>query len=253
MDIAHRDQYEAKLARALGRALHEQFTIVMTALGAAPSAANLTPMVFENMQKALQAAIRPILERVYLAQVEALTHEIIPRTKQGIGVEWGVVNQRAAEWASRYSFDLVSGIVDTTRVTLQRQVADFFTDQRTLGDLRAAIEPLFGPVRADMIATTEITRAASAGEQAFADELEALGLTTTQVWQTNQDDAVCPICGPRHNKKRGDGWDELPPAHVRCRCWTNTVVEALRALNLPAVIRAKRAEGYTGFLIEKAA
>lgn len=225
MDVADRTGYEAKLARALGRTLRQQFTIVMQALGNVPTPANLTPILFDNMQKALQAAIRPILEKVYLAQVEALTKDPPRRAKQaGIGVDWGVINQRAAEWASQYSFELVSGIVDTTRATLQTQVSDFFADQRTIGDLRTALEPLFGVVRADMIAQTEITRAASAGEQAFADELEALGLRTTQVWQTSNDDRVCPICGPRHNKQRGEGWTDLPPAHPRCRCWTNTEV-----------------------------
>jgi len=47
-----------------------------------------------------------------------------------------------------------------------------------------------------------------------------------EVWQTRNDEIVCPICGPRHGKEEGDGWtkDDGPPAHPRCRCWTNHVL-----------------------------
>ena len=225
MDLKNRSDYEAAMARAVGRALRQQFNIVMDALGDSPSQDKLTPELFEAMQKALQAAVRPTLERVYLDHVEALTKEPPKRVKQGgIGIEWGIVNERAAEWAGRYSLSLAGQVVNTTRNTLYKQVADYFKDERTIKDLRDSLSGLFGPVRADLIAQTEITRAASEGERLFEEELNKLGLVTTQIWQTERDDAVCPICGPRHGKKRGDGWEESPPAHGRCRCWVNTVV-----------------------------
>lgn len=224
MDLARRGEYERDLARAMGRTLRQQYHAVLAALGESPSEDKLTANLFEDMRNAFQAAIRPILERVYLDHVEALTKTPPPKVKQGgIGIEWGLVNERAAEWAGRYSFELVSGIVDTTRSTLQKQVRDFFHDERTLKDLRDSISGLFGPVRADMIAQTEVTRAASEAESLFEEELNKLGLRTTRVWQTSQQD-VCPICRPRDGKTRGDGWTELPPAHPRCQCWTNTVV-----------------------------
>jgi hypothetical protein len=255
MDVPNRDAHEADLARVMGRVLRQQFAVIMAALGEAPSLDKLTPELFATMQSAVQAAIRPVLEKVYLEQAEALTDETIPRVKQGgIGVDWGVINQRAAEWASQYSFDLVSGIVNTTRATLQKQVSDFSTDSRTLKDLRQSLEGLFGPVRAAMIAETEVTRAASEGEQAFGDELGKLGLQVDFIWVTNNDEIVrrCPICWPRHEKRRGDGWTDFPPAHPRCRCWVNTVVVAARAADLPALLTAARAKGYAGFFIEAA-
>lgn len=225
MDLARRGEYERDLARVMGRTLRQQYNAVMDALGDNPSLDKLTPALFEAMKNALQAAIRPLLERVYRDHVEALTKTPPKRVKQGgIGIEWGLVNERAAEWASGYSLNIAGRIVNTTQKTLRKQVADFFQDERTLKDLRDTLSPLFGPVRADLIGTTEITVAASAGEAFFEGELNRLGLKTTQIWQTENDDLVCPICGPRHGKKRGDGWTEPPPAHGRCRCHTNTVV-----------------------------
>jgi hypothetical protein len=37
------------------------------------------------------------------------------------------------------------------------------------------------------------------------------------IWQTSNDERVCPICGPKHGKEITDG--KFPPAHPRCRCW----------------------------------
>lgn len=255
MDVPSREEHEARLARVTSRTLRQQFNNIMDALGDEPSPAGLTPQLYEDMHAALMAAIRPVLEAVYMAQVEGLTHEAIPSVKQGgIGVDWGLINQRAADWASQYTFELVTGIVNTSRNTLQKQVGDFFTDQRTISDLRQSLEPLFGPVRAEMIAETEITRASSAGEQAFADELEALGLEVTQIWETNNDEIArrCPICWPRHKKRRGDGWTELPPAHPRCRCFVNTVVVAVRSVDFPALVAQKASTGYKGMFVKVA-
>jgi len=49
-------------------------------------------------------------------------------------------------------------------------------------------------------------------------------------WWTNNDDRVCPICGPLHEEvvdidenfvSLGVEYQQ-PPAHVFCRCWMNT-------------------------------
>lgn len=221
MDLARRDEYEQDLARALGRTLRQQFNKFMAALGDSPSLDKLTPALYEDLRAELQATIRPRLEKIYIEHAEALTNEFPQQLKaRGIGIDWGLVNERAAEWASQYSFDLVTGVTSTTRKTLQRQIADFFRDSRKLSDLRATLTKLFGPVRAEMIAQTEVTRAASAAEMMYEHELNKLGLNTTQVWVTNNDEIVqrCPICWPRHNTQRGEGWDEPPPGHPRCRC-----------------------------------
>ena len=223
MDVVDRDAHEAALARAAGRVLRQQFAVVMDVLGNSPTMDKLTPKLFNDMQKAFQASIRPVLERVFLDHAENLTRESPQNEQVGGGVDWGLINLAAAAWASRYSLSLVTGLTETTRKTLQKQVGDFFTDGR-ITDLRKRLDKLFGPVRAAMIAETEVTRAASAAESAYADELRKLGLEVTFEWQTANDARVCPICAPRHGTLQGDGWEELPPGHVRCRCWVNSIV-----------------------------
>jgi hypothetical protein len=44
------------------------------------------------------------------------------------------------------------------------------------------------------------------------------GLHVRKVWYTAEDAHVCTICGPRHGKVKGDGWEHDPPAHDGCRC-----------------------------------
>jgi hypothetical protein len=108
-------------------------------------------------------------------------------------------------------------------------VSGFFEDQLTMGDLRNMLSQTFGPVRADMISATEVTRAAVQGELAFIEELRKEGVVLVARWQTNADELVCPICTPLNGTL---DWANLypsgPPAHVRCRCWINHEFEERR-------------------------
>ena len=81
-----------------------------------------------------------------------------------------------------------------------------------------ALTGAFGARRADVVATTEITRAASQATVAARDYLKSHGLDGALVWRTNGDDRRCPVCTPRNGAAQGEGWDEPPPAHPRCRC-----------------------------------
>ena len=222
-DFERRSDFEELLGRRLGRAQREQFREIMSVLGDEPDLNKIPADFWDNLSSSYDAAIRPTLEAVVLEHIQQRIKET------DIGVDFAKANERAAEWARTYTFDLVKGIADNTRTALQQQIEGFYRDQRTVGELGDSISKLFGPVRAEMIAVTETTRAASQGESIFEGELAALGLKTSQTWQTNADDIVCPICEPLNGKARGDGWGpgqfvEEPPAHIRCRCWVNTEV-----------------------------
>jgi hypothetical protein len=129
---------------------------------------------------------------------------------------------------------LIRGITDTTQKLVQNAVGNFFEQSMTLGDLEKMISRAFGPVRAEMIAVTEVTNAASAAEVVIGERLHDEGVDMIAIWKTRNDEAVCPICGPLDGKKaagyRGKrtpywinpvsgGEINHPPAHPRCRCW----------------------------------
>lgn len=197
---------------------------------------NTPDTFFTDMSNELQGVFDGSLSAVYLAgalNTQAALDSIIPIT-----VDWTRPNENAQAWARQYSFDLVRGLQDTTQAqvqaniaNLQRDISDFFERPTTLSELRGNIgkyipdwQDRLGHVwsstdRAEMIATTEVTRASVQGDLDSVNFLKSdYGIDMIPVWQTSRDEKVCPICAPLHNKRQGDTWNEPPPAHVNCRC-----------------------------------
>jgi len=214
-DIPNRDELERILARAVGKELASEFDDLLDALGDPPDPANLPIGFWDDKEKEMRAVIEPMLVSTYLASAEVLVAEIT------IGVEWGAVNEAAIEWVRNYTFDLVRGITDTTQGVLQKAVETYFRDGLSKKELAQLLEPSFGPVRAELIATTETTRASVEAERDLVRTIERdnENIKMIPIWQTANDERVCEICGPRHGKPIEDGI--YPPAHPRCRCWVN--------------------------------
>lgn len=201
---------ERKLMRLLRARFDGELDAVMAELGDPPDLNRLTSAFWETQAGLMLADLRPEIETLALIAGQRLI-------ETGIGVDWMLVAERAAAWAERYAYELVRGINERTRAVLQRQVAQYFREPTEIGALRRQLEPIFGPVRAEMIAVTEVTRAASEGERLTVAEAQAQGMRLTPIWHTNRDELVCSICAPRDGKPILDG--QYPPAHPRCRCW----------------------------------
>lgn len=216
-DLPNRDDWERKLARLMGRFFQGRLSALIEALGDPPNLNNVSQAWWDSLED-IEIELVDVLEAIYLDSAKMLLDT------QRIGTNWALVNANAVRWAKQYGYDLVKGINATTRNNLQEIIPGFFEESgRTIGDLRRTLSGTFGPVRAEMIAITETTRAASQGQLWLEDELRREGIATYRVWQTNRDEMVCPICAPLHNKRIEDG--RLPPAHPRCRCWWNLEVE----------------------------
>jgi hypothetical protein len=227
-DIPNRDELERILARKLGGLNRRQLARLLEVLGNFEDYASalemyeaIPPDLWEEMGKEMAAIVIPFSERVYLEAAERMLETVT------IGVDWSLVNEAASNWAMQHGSQLVKGINGTTQSATNRAIANFFEQGLTFGDLRDRLGKIYSPVRAEMIAITETTRAASAGEYEMVREIEKEGVRMVAVWQTANDDLVCPICEPRHGKKEGDEWTrnaglhQEPPAHPRCRCWVN--------------------------------
>lgn len=145
----------------------------------------------------------------------------------GIGVDWGLVNEGARSWARLHAADLATGMTRTTRVAVTNAINDWLGTGEPITTLRDDLAPMFGAVRAEMVAVTEVTRAYAQGNLITWREsgaVEGLG------WMTAADDDVDDIC--LGNEGDGDiplgdtfsSGDTAPPAHVRCRCWLRPVL-----------------------------
>ena len=214
-DIPNRDELERKIARQLGKLQRGWLGRLLELLGDPPTLVGIPETFWDEIGQELERVLAPFLESIFLDQALELM------SGQPVGVDWALINRAAIEWARTYTFELVRGVTAVTQQALQRAVAAYFERGQTIGDLERALSSLFSPVRAEMIAITEITRAASQGELALADELNKMGITMITTWSTNRDELVCPLCAPLNGKARGDGWNDPPPRHPRCRCWLN--------------------------------
>ena len=148
------------------------------------------------------------------------------------GVDWALVNDRAAAWARQYAGELAGNLSQTAHERIRQAVQRFIdTPGATLQDLIAETTGRqVSEYRASVIAITETTRAYAEGNMAAWREAGV----TKQQWQTNHDELVCEICGPLNGtvmeigaafgSDRGRAFI-APPAHVNCRCWLSPVVE----------------------------
>lgn len=162
----------------------------------------------------LQAALLPVLTRIFAARLA---------DDMGTGVELAtsVINQTALAWAQTYTYDLVTGLNETTQAALRDAFATFNnTPGMTRQQLEALLEPTFGQVRASMIAVTETTRTASSAVAERQRYLAASGIDMIRYWSTSGDELVCEICGPLNGKSEAEWRGGPPPAHVNCRCST---------------------------------
>lgn len=226
-DIDDRLRRERRIVRALGGASDDALTLIMEALGDDIDLSRVTPDIWAEIEKRFSGVLLPELEQLFIDQALRLMDEV------RVGIDFDLINTRAQTWARNYTFDLVKGINANSQTSLQQYVSNFFEQGVTKGDLENQIARLYGPVRGEMIAVTEVTRASVQGELAYGDELTKLGLTLVPIWQTRNDGTVCPLCEPNNGKRQGDGWTDPPPIHVRDRCWlTYEVVSPTKTLHL---------------------
>lgn len=214
MDILNRDELESRLARVVGRDLRRELSKLLDMLGDPPRLLNVPNEYWSNGWRDIQKDVEPILLDAFLRQSEGLMGEI------GIGVDWDQVNLTASRWARQHTEQTLQQLFNTRYEHLNETIPRFYEEGWNLGQLRGELEKWYSPVRAEMIAITETTRAAVEGERAYVAQLEKdSGIHMTPVWQTENDEIVrrCPICWPKHNKEITDG--QYPPAHPNCRCF----------------------------------
>jgi hypothetical protein len=234
-DIPNRDELERKIARLLGRFNKTQLDELLGLMGNSPNMNKVPPPFWTESEQALAAELIPFSEIVYLQAAE----RVVDSVPLPIGFDWTLVNQDAADWSIREVGKLVTKITDTTRKRIGHAVSNYFTEVQTIGDLELALSTMkdrfgniLGPVRAEMISVTEITRAAAQGELEGARQLKNEGIDMRKVWQTNKDDLVCTICEPLQGTEEST-WRSVapdgPPAHVRCRCFLSLLLPKVAA------------------------
>jgi hypothetical protein len=179
------------------------------------------PVADDELAEAFRAVLQPNLTQTATEEGLRLGAEI------GVQFDPAVVNSAAAEWAKDYSYELVKGITGTTQKIIAEATSAFVsTPGMTIGQLESLLEPAYGPVRAQMIAVTETSRAYSESTNHYQRQLDSQGIKLQRVWVTSADEIAmeCPICWPKNQRPESEWAEEFPsgpPGHVNCRCHTN--------------------------------
>lgn len=177
----------------------------------------------EEMIKIISRFITLLAMRGYLHGVSYL----------GIGYSFSAMHEWAYEQAKKLALDLVKGINQTTADYLRDAIAKWIDSGEHLSALIRELRNsgMFGPVRAQLIAETETTRAFNLGNM----EAFRQGGAAGKRWYTARDDLVCEECASLHGKEvelESDfagisGAHAHPPAHPRCRCVIFPVARSL--------------------------
>lgn len=176
---------------------------------------------WKEEESLLWEAIAGLYMSAFLAGIDGGINELPPELQTL--VDFDVLNTDALEFAQKYHYDLISKINATTRKQVQDAMTNWIRSGDPLSVLEKQLAPIFGKVRANMIAVTEITRIFAEGNTAA---WASTGFVNSNRWMTARDDKVCPICRPRAGQVYAlDDLANRPPGHVRCRCWLQPVVD----------------------------
>ena len=231
MELPNRLKLEAAFARNLSRVSSRHRRELIDLLGNPPDVNRVPEEFWSRVETEEKNAVAAILLLLMMqsaeahfgllpefAQVGRTVDDFIPQIE-------AAANQRAADFSQQY--------VTTGRERLER----FGRDTQARFGIGGQIHPqeiadeatgIFGPSRDAGIAASETTGAASTGAETVIGQ--TVGFSEKDTWFTQEDQRVCPICEPLHEKPRSY-WARFfpqgPPAHPKCRCWVEYSVEKL--------------------------
>jgi SPP1 gp7 family putative phage head morphogenesis protein len=193
--------------------------------------------LWAELQRIWESTVEPAARELFDQGIEAAKH-IKPRRRRRTGIR-GIIDRAFGHKATDFldpdpdALETVAGDIfktymdqwwnqleRTTREGLRSAIEQAALDGSGTPGVIAAIEPLFGAARARLIGVTETTRLFGRGAQAT---FRASGLRTW-VWQTDEDDRVCPECDELDGQEFPME-EEFDPAHPDCRCFPLPVQE----------------------------
>lgn len=206
-----RKELERKLARVLSKDLQAELKKLLDYLGDPPNLLNVPDLYWQTGWKLIAKHVEPLLVDYFIQVALEAMNEV------SITIDLAVVNTGAIEWARNNSEKWLQDAFGKTYEGVGELIPRAFEEGWTKQDLVRALERYYSPIRAEMIAVTEMTRAATQAELEIEKRLsEITGKHRVPIWLTANDDRRCLECKERHGKPIIDG--TYPPLHPRCRC-----------------------------------
>lgn len=206
-----RFELERQLARVLSKSLQLELSKLLDLLGDPPNLLNIPSDYWRMGWKLIQKDVEPFLVEFFIQQALEAIDEV------NISIDLAQVNTDAINWARNNSDEWLQQTFNRTYEGVSILVPKALEEGWTTKELAKALERYYSPIRAEMIAVTELTRAQVEGQKNAEQRIfELTGEHLVPIWLTANDEHVCKVCGPRHKLPIID--DKYPPAHPRCRC-----------------------------------
>lgn len=241
-DLIDRAQLESEFATRLSRVSSRHRRELVQLLGSPPSYDNVPESFWQKVQQEQEEALIALLLLVFVSSATQhglggersgiLGQQFAQRRAREVAAKYAAhsrerVRKAADEWQRRQREaeargEPVPGSTPPVRPRGETIPEPPTTPRQkptvTKTEIQQTAVSIFGPDRDVSIAVSETTTAATEGGEAAAGE--TFGISSDDVWWTEDDQKVCPICKPLHRTKRGSKkWRIGPPAHPRCRCW----------------------------------
>lgn len=213
MDVPNRSEKESGFAAALMTIFRDMRSMITADSAGAD---------YQRFQERLQATLEDEIAAIYLLMMMRLTQwaESSPYVPEPISGGYSVP---AANYAANRAAELSGEIAARLEVEVNRIRRQFAEINVIAEQLQTHLDSVLAEHRAQRIAVTEISRAASFAEAEAVQRIERRApVRVQQVWFTQDDELVCPVCGPLHMKGEV-AWSyrfpDGPPAHPNCRCY----------------------------------
>lgn len=249
MEIPNRRQLETGYAVRMEQLTKKHRRELVRLLGSPPDPSKVPESFWQEVRDEMERENATLLLLLFLASAryhafgsvkEPTTQSNIGDTLQSEAERYG--NERSREVADSYattSRERFQTFADEVR-TIQTAPASTTVDPPTIPNnappiptvrrlpdltpeererITRGFDKVFGKGRAKSIAITETTQAQSAGGDAGV--RHTFGTSLGDLWITENDARVCPICSPLHRTRRefwGLKYVNGPPAHPNCRC-----------------------------------
>jgi len=168
------------------------------------------PMFWDAERQLLLELLFPYLSGTLTAGALVAFEELVAMAD--LGVAWDIISDTATAWASQYTVSVVGQISKTSMAAFLDHFEPWVQSGDPLKSLIDALTPYYGPVRGNMIAVTETTRAYHAGNVLT---WKTTGMVDGWMFRTARDERVCPICSPLDGQVFPlDDFVHAPPQHV---------------------------------------
>jgi hypothetical protein len=207
MEIPNRLKLEQSFAtRLLGLSTNQRNRLIVLA-GYPPDMSKVPESFWQQVEHENREKLAAILFLLWMSSAEL----------HGANVATDIVAHAGRVFAQAHSFRLASQLVENSKKIISAGLSA--AGGVTKWEWSDILSKVFGKNRAETIAATETTVAQSMGAEWAIKSM--VGLSEQDLWITEADEKVCPVCLPLDQQPRSVWLPQFsngPPAHVNCRC-----------------------------------